>query len=798
MSQRVSVIPTIAIASITLLIMVMARWDALQADETSRLPDLVVDQLTVGNSSPMTDQAFMLNATVRNQGTGTSGITILNYYRSTDSTVTSSDTEVGTDRVSALDPSGSSTESVLTFAPSTPGTYYYGTCVNSVSDESDTASNCSAAVAATVSEFRMENLPWVADAITGNERRAMNHIRALAQIDSSMSQRVAGSPWLSDGVTENELQTMADLLNLARTRPEMAILITTVPDQTSRLIEAVLVSSRAILYSGSGRLKQLLSQSWFQDGLTEDEAALIVTLRSTLDSEEVFQDLLQGGHVQSETVSLPLAGEVNLFAVGRSEPELEGVLEHMGIAVESMEGFMGTPWPNPNVIALLELESDLGYTLRGGFKPVGMYVGTHIELMEMGRRLIYHESGHYYFNIFPEWLDEGGANLLMLYTLHLAGNVKAKFTSAYFDVKSVIAQVGDDSYYGPNNGYHFLLGMYLILGHEVVSTTLRELYERTLTSEHEIYQAFLTNTPLSQRDKFRDAYLCLRGRYIPGYTATPKAAPSPEIREALVALYRATNGPGWTNSKNWMSTAPIHQWRGVVSDCDGSVSGLTLNSNQLAGQIPSELGSLSELKTLWLRDNQLTGPIPPELGNLSNLDSLILDWNQLSGPIPTELGNLSNLAKLQVQGSELSGPIPTELGNLSNLESLLLNINQLSGPIPPELGNLSNLTTLMLNSNQLSGPIPSSLGNLSNLTGLYLGRNQLSGCIPATLQDVESSDLNRLGLPFCAETLLDRYDENDDGVIDSAEVLRAVADYFSGVISASEVLEVVSLYFAAN
>ena len=37
-------------------------------------------------------------------------------------------------------------------APSSPGTYYYGACVDAVTDESDTTNNCSASVQVTVSE----------------------------------------------------------------------------------------------------------------------------------------------------------------------------------------------------------------------------------------------------------------------------------------------------------------------------------------------------------------------------------------------------------------------------------------------------------------------------------------------------------------------------------------------------------------------------------------------------------------------------------------------------------------------
>ena len=52
--------------------------------------------------------------------------------------------------MSSLDAAESGDESISLTAPSTPGTYYYGACVDSLSDESDTTNNCSPAVAVTV------------------------------------------------------------------------------------------------------------------------------------------------------------------------------------------------------------------------------------------------------------------------------------------------------------------------------------------------------------------------------------------------------------------------------------------------------------------------------------------------------------------------------------------------------------------------------------------------------------------------------------------------------------------------
>ena len=209
-------------------------------------------------------------------------------------------------------------------------------------------------------------------------------------------------------------------------------------------------------------------------------------------------------------------------------------------------------------------------------------------------------------------------------------------------------------------------------------------------------------------------------------------------KAALVALYNAMDGPNWANNRNWLSDRPIGEWSRVSTDGDGRVTGLWLDGNELSGSIPSELGTLDNLRTLSLSNNELSGSIPSELGDLANLGVLWLDGNELSGSIPSELGNLANLYSLWLDGNELSGSIPSELGNLDNLYSLWLLGNQLSGSIPSELGNLDNLYSLYLCGNQFSGSIPSELGNLPNLYWLRLGDNQFSGSIPSELGNLDN------------------------------------------------------------
>ena len=117
---------------------------------TVTVPDLVVDTPTVSDSSPLTGASFTLRATVRNQGSAAAGNTTLRYYRSTNATIDTNDSSVGTDAVSGLAAAATGAESIDLTAPSTAGTYYYGACVGTVTNESDTTNNCSVAVRVTV------------------------------------------------------------------------------------------------------------------------------------------------------------------------------------------------------------------------------------------------------------------------------------------------------------------------------------------------------------------------------------------------------------------------------------------------------------------------------------------------------------------------------------------------------------------------------------------------------------------------------------------------------------------------
>ena len=571
---------------------------------------------------------------------------------------------------------------------------------------------------------RLVGLPWIADGMTGDEERAAGYILDLAKQSSSLAELLVGLPWIADGITASEMASVRYLKSIAEIDPEIATSLLNIPGEVGDLAGGVLRSVNAIAGADLGLLQQLLTQPWYQDGLSDEEAALIVVLRSTAHQEDVFRALIEGGKVISDTFSLPLTGEVNSYVVSRF-PLQEDVLGYIRTGMGAIEDFMGLPW-TPHMIALVEPEWDdpFGRGVRGA------YIGSHFVGKSSGRHLVYHEMAHYYFNGMSPWLDEGGANFLESYVLYAnaqTGHYSPEYHQHLLQIRAIpnCAKNGASNIqewidapeekkirsklgHGPLAlchyalGTSFLLGMYESLGHDAVMASLRQLYEARRergVTEDAIYETFLSNAPPAKQDEFRDLYSCLHGRPIPGYTPAARVTPT-HVRDALVALYNATNGPDWKSSENWLSEAPISQWHGVSTYCDGSVF-------------------------LNLRDNNLSGPIPPELGNLSNLKALDLSRNQFTGTIPAELGNLSNLIQLWLHENKLSGPIPAELGGLSELEVLILARNQLTGTIPQELGNLTKLERL------------------------FLAGNQLTGCIPKDLQGKQYNDLKDTNLTFC-------------------------------------------------
>ncbi|MCZ0934887.1 MAG: Ig-like domain-containing protein [Gemmatimonadetes bacterium] len=232
----------------------------------------------------------------------------------------------------------------------------------------------------------------------------------------------------------------------------------------------------------------------------------------------------------------------------------------------------------------------------------------------------------------------------------------------------------------------------------------------------------------------------------------------------LESLYEATDGPDWHESGGWLGDPALGEWHGVRTDTLGRVTAIDLEGNGLAGQVPSNLGYLSELMELRIGDNNaLSGRLPISLAGLP-LSTLHYAGTDLCSPTDGSFREwLHGVASHEGTGFECSpvserevladvyratgGPrwadsdkwlTDAPLGEWDRVETdgsgrvvgLNLSWNNLSGPIPPELGTLAHLEILGLSGNELNGPIPPELGDLENLELLQLTRSNLSGAIP--------------------------------------------------------------------
>ncbi|KAM0025954.1 putative protein kinase RLK-Pelle-LRR-III family [Helianthus debilis subsp. tardiflorus] len=176
-------------------------------------------------------------------------------------------------------------------------------------------------------------------------------------------------------------------------------------------------------------------------------------------------------------------------------------------------------------------------------------------------------------------------------------------------------------------------------------------------------------------------------------------------KQALLAFANAVpHGPklNWSNN-----TAVCTSWVGINCTSDGTrVFALRLPAIGLKGSIPSNtLGKLDALQILSLRSNRLNGNLPSDLLSLRSLRYLYLQRNNFTSDIPSSFP--PRLIVLDLSFNSFTGHIPDSIQNLTQLNGLNLQNNSLSGPVPNV--TLPGLKHLNVSYNHLNGSIPSSL-----------------------------------------------------------------------------------------
>ena len=315
---------------------------------------------------------------------------------------------------------------------------------------SDHLTSTERAVIARVSSFVVASVPmgrrvagfrWLSDDISGEEGRLLGLVGSIANIDTTLAVDLLQLPWLGDEVTPVEARTLHYLWDIAHfakdSRPdrftapltredlEFAFSVVNMPifsGEIRSLHEDLAKSLWSFYLYQRHKLELVIEQSWYQDGLTEEEAALVVVLSGT-EPFGTFNTLLQGGEVQSTSVLTPMAGEINLFVVRqRPSQSSAATLASMSAGIKEIEDFLNVPWRKNDVIAYV----DPSWVVYGGGVGAGLNLGTHIRVgytegTQQFKRTLYHELVHFYLGTWvdgPGWIEEGSSDFLASYTEH--------------------------------------------------------------------------------------------------------------------------------------------------------------------------------------------------------------------------------------------------------------------------------------------------------------------------------------------------------------------------------------------
>ncbi|ONI13609.1 hypothetical protein PRUPE_4G233200 [Prunus persica] len=189
-----------------------------------------------------------------------------------------------------------------------------------------------------------------------------------------------------------------------------------------------------------------------------------------------------------------------------------------------------------------------------------------------------------------------------------------------------------------------------------------------------------------------------------------------------------------------------------------------ISNNQLTGEMPPTICSLSRLQILDLSNNKLSGKIHQCLGDFSqSLSVLDLRKNKFDGMIPMTFSKGNVLRNLGLDGNQLEGPLPPSLLTCRDLEVLDVGNNKIHDTFPNWLESLPKLQVLILRSNKFHGAIgnPTSKFPFQKLCIMDLSHNLFNGLLPtkyfenlAAMINSQEHELKYMGEGYYHDTVV--------------------------------------------
>ena len=400
------------------------------------------------------------------------------------------------------------------------------------------------------------NLAWAFDDdFTDEEQGTIASLLNLASAGEGLSVWVATQGWMVEGVKDEDWLTATNIefLNFMAGQIDLdfprllELVIEGEHDRVRALDRSTLKTLIGYLGTISNRahlFDEITNAPWFNDGLDDEERVRII--RSSGD------DSFDSYFVQSETIDLPLSGEVTIWvALREPTPGYEDLLRFTGEAMMGIERLVGVPFPLSDVVVTdtLELDEQLRSETRylGRASLHGVEIADGLDAPAL-RQAVYHAIAVHYFRPKPApgWLFWGGPEFAVARIDDWFGHngLENARVQAAEDAQAECHEQGITNLHAANEydrglldseglrcrailGREFLLSLHGIVGDDAMTAILRERYPAAewlyfpafvwqgweyapatewLDAESEIYQIVLAHTPPDKRSEVETLY----------------------------------------------------------------------------------------------------------------------------------------------------------------------------------------------------------------------------------------------------------------------------------------------------
>ena len=246
--------------------------------------------------------------------------------------------------------------------------------------------------------------------------------------------------WIADGIhNADEFNAAERLVNMGIRAPDaLDTLLTshTVGDSIGPFDLPALLSLQRMAQDRPERLSQLTNATWFRDGLTDSEAAIVAVLyeRSRFQSPE-FDDIVRDpGSLNVEIkATANRSGDIIPIAIVRSGPAPSDspVMSTSQVAVPLFEAMFDAPFPTPAIV--IHITEYVAGVAAGTNFQTHITLKTVIDANEnpaFATHSVFHEIAHYYLYTHPIWYAEGGAEFAASYARHALSGAPIEATNS--------------------------------------------------------------------------------------------------------------------------------------------------------------------------------------------------------------------------------------------------------------------------------------------------------------------------------------------------------------------------------